>query len=85
MTYREGFKQAMRELGDDEATIDARMKAVGLMVPWPEDKQLPAELERPFIDNIKNNARTFITEIQTNPKAFNERLDKKLAEVNRAN
>lgn len=68
MTFEEGFKQAMRELGSSEAEITEGMKRVNLIMALPQTGEIPPGNERQFIEYIKSISAHTLARLALNPE-----------------
>lgn len=86
MTYPEGFKQAMRELGHTEKDIEERVKVCNALLPMPADGvQIPRGHEREFIDFVKAMSKQAIAEMDKDKDAYLKKVDRMLGKKNRTN
>jgi hypothetical protein len=87
MTYLEGFKQAMREVGQSEEEIEERIKLTLLMMPMPvpPNSDIPAGRERGFMDIIKRFHAEWQERTRQDPDGVMDELVAKVRKRNKRN
>lgn len=85
MTYLEVFKQAMREYGDDDATIERRVQQAKELMPLPDKEHVPEEKVRACIDELVAMRKAIKAMMDKNPAATVAAIGEKLRQYNQKN